>query len=282
MSSDAQWSIVPDPAMPDSAFEGAPPRGGGIPASVRSFLGAQNSAPRSPLFPRLFGRNPVPRSLRNQYRIAWGDVAVIEVLSQLGSDWLVRSCDSLDGEGIEHVLVGPSGIFCMIVRHQLDDAIWIDGGVILADGERLPHLRDAEYAAVRLTQMMSDAVGSRVAAAPCLVLTGTRSVSVAKPPRRVAVMRTRDIRAWLKGLSPVLSNEEAVTLRESAAADRDCYVVGEVGSSSALALDEFRKVRSDMIQARHVRLTWVTAALVLLWLIAVVGIGGITTSLLVG
>ena len=280
LNSGAQFPLVPDPMIKVTVEDGAALHGEGVPASVSMFLSAQWRVPRASLVARAGGRNPVPRSLRHHYRVALGDVAVIEALAQLGPSWLVRTCDSPKGGGIEHLLIGPSGIFCMIVRHHLGGAIWIDGGVILADGERLPHLRDAEFSAVRLTQMMSDAIGTRAEATPCLVLTGSRSMTVAKPPRRVAVLTVRDIRAWLKGLSPVLSEGEVEGLRASAAAHPEFYVVGEAGSPSAKALDAFRKVRAEVAQARHVRLTWVTGALVLVWLMAVAGISGVTTSLL--
>lgn len=255
-------------------------RGDGIPSSVSEFLETQNSVPRTSFFERLFGRPPVPRSARAQYRAARGEVAVIDALSQLGSEWFVRSCEPAGGNGVEYILIGPPGVFCMIVRHQPRGAMWIDGGVLLGDGESLPHLRDAEFCAVKLTQMMSDVVKSRVEATPCLVLIGARSLTVAKPPRRVAVLMSRDIRTWLKGMPQALSHEELTSLRTSASSHPEWHDVGSRESPSAAALDTFRKVQAEMGQARHVRLTWVTGVLVFFWLAAVVGIGGVTTSLL--
>ena len=169
----------------------------------------------------------------------------------------------------------------MTVRHRAEGAVWIDGNVLLVEGERKPDLRDAEFGAVRLSQTLSDAVGFRVEATSCLVLVGSRSLTVAKPPRRVAVLTPRDIRGWLKGLSATLSERELEALRETVDSAADWHALDASNPSGAHALDAFRKVRAAMGHARHVRLTWVTGALVLLWLIAVVGIGGVTTSFLV-
>lgn len=254
--------------------------GEGIPSSVSEFLTSQISVRRTIFLERLFGRPPVPRSAQALYRAARGEVAVIEALSQLGSEWFVRSCEPTGRSGVEYILIGPPGIFCMIVRHQPRGAIWIDGGVLLGDGERLPHLRDAEFCAVKLTQMMSDIVESRVEATPCLVLIGARSLTVAKPPRRVAVLMPRDIRTWIKGMPHALSHQELASLRTSASAHSEWHSVGTRESPSAAALDTFGKVQAELVQARHVRLTWVTGVLVLFWLAAVVGIGGVTTSML--
>lgn len=258
----------------------AEPHAEGVPPNVSAFLLAQNSVPRKSFFARLFGRSPVPKRLRTQYGLARGDVAIIDVLSQLGPDWLVRTCVPAPGGGIEHVVVGPSGNFCIVACHEPGGAIWIDGGTLLADGERRTHLRDTEFSAVRLTQVMSDAVGSRVDVTPCLVLLGTRSVTVAKPPQRVAVMTPRDIRSWLKGMPAVIPKEQLDSLRECTAT-RPEWHSSERQQQAAGPLAMFRRVHAEMTQARHVRLTWITGALVLVWLIAVVSIGGMTTNFFV-
>jgi hypothetical protein len=263
-----------------TAHDPAARNGDGVPLSVTTFLRSLDTVPPPKFFSRFFGRPPVPPSLRSQYREALGDVAVIDTLLQLGSDWLVRTCEVSGGNGVEHVVVGPPGIFCIAVRYRRGGAVWIDGSILLVDGERWSDLRDAEFNAVRLTQVMSDAVGFRVEATPCLVLVGTRSLTVAKPPRRVAVLTTRDIRTWLKGMPATLSTDEAKALRMSAAAYPGWHLLGGPQAPSASALGVFRKVRAAMGHARHVRLTWVTGVLVLLWLMVVVCVGGMTTGLL--
>lgn len=252
-----------------------------LPASVSVFMNAQQLVPRRRFFAQLFGRPPVPHSLRKEYRTARGEVAVIDVLSRLGSQWMVRTCQAAECNGVEHIVIGPPGAFCMVVRHHTGGAVWIDGGVLLADGERMPHLRDTEFNAVRLTQQLSDSVGFRVDVTPCLVLVEPRSVTVSKPPRRVAVMTVRDIRTWLKGMPSTLSLDEVSAVQQSVAAHPDWVSMTEQHTVSADAIEGFRRVHADVGQARHIRLSWVTGALVLLWLIAVVSVGGIATSFLV-
>ncbi len=292
--SDAPESVRPDTARPTSVSPFAAEAGDvvhdsgvvdaalrvndGVPASVSLFMNAQRFVPRQSFFARIFGRPPVPRSLRKEYRKARGEVAAVDVLFQLGANWMVRTCQTAECNGVEHVVFGPSGIFCMVVSHQAEGAVWIDGGVLLADGERLTHLRDAEFSAVRLTQQLSDSVGFRVDVTPCLILVDPRSVTVAKPPRRVAVMTLRDIRTWLKEMPVVLSGEEIATLHSAVSAYPGWVDLGDQHAPSANVLGAFRKVQVDVGKARHIRLTWVTGVLVLLWLIAVVGVGGLTTS----
>lgn len=212
--------------------------------------------------------------------MAHGDIAVADVLLQLGVEWLVRARGA-HAEGAEYLVIGPPGVFSMVVRHRPGGTMWIDGGIILDDGKRLPHLRDAEFSAVRLTQVLSDAVGSRVDAAPCLVLVGHRSMTVAKPPRRVAVMTVRDIRSWLREMPAKFSGNDLDDLKSAAAALPEWHSLPACGVGGRETLDAFRRLQAEVGQARHLRLTWVTGALVILWLAAVVGIGGVTTSFLV-
>lgn len=253
----------------------------GVPTSVSIFMNALQEMPSGGFFSRVFGLSPVPRLLQTEYRKARGEVAVVDVLSQLGPQWVVRTCQSAECNGVEHIVIGPPGIFCMVVRHHAGSAVWIDGAVFLADGERMTHLRDAEFSAVRLTQQLSDSIGSRVEVTPCLVVIDPRSVTVAKPPRRVAVMTVRDIRTWFKGTPALLSVDEVKGLHSAAAEHPDWAALADPRAPSAEVLEKFRKVHNDVAHARHIRLTWVTGVLVLLWLIAVVGVGGVTTSFLV-
>lgn len=253
----------------------------GVPASVSQFMNAHRSLRPRNILERIIGRTPVPRSLRKEYRKARGEVAAVDVLSQLGPSWMVRTCKTAECNGVEHIVVGPPGIFCMVVRHHSGGAVWIDGGVLLADGERMTHLRDAEFSAVRLTQQLSDSVGTRVNVTPCLIVVDPRSVTVAKPPRRVAVMTLRNIRTWLKEMPVVLSSDDVEALHAAVAAQPDWVRLNDPHAPTAPALEAFRKVQSDVGHARHIRLTWATGVLVLLWLIAVVGVGGVAANLFV-
>lgn len=251
-------------------------------STVDDFLALQRSIPPQRLVSRLIGRNPIPASHRAAYRTACGDVAVADVLGQLGAGWLIFRAVPVgrDIGDLEYIAIGPAGVLSVAVRHHPGGALWIDGGVLLVDGERMPYIREAEFEAVRASQLMSDVIGSRVEVTPCLVIVEPKSLTVAKPPRRVAVLTPRDVRPWLKDLPRVLTAERVEAFRSAASRQEGWQDTRNPTVAVADALDRFRKVHAEVNQARHVRLTWVTGALVLFWLMTVVGIGGFTTSLL--
>lgn len=251
--------------------------------NIREFLSRFASTPRGSFLARLVGANPVPAGMRALFRQAGGDLAVGDALDQLGPDWLVLHAVPVGREGsdVDHLAIGPAGVYTVAVRHHAGRAVWIDGGVILVDGERMPHIRDAEFEAVRATQLLSDAVGSRVEATPCLVIVDPRSMTVARPPRRVAVLTPRELRPWLRSLPPVYPTDQLDDFRAAASERQTWHDTRNPTADVAECLERFRRIQSAVSQARHVRLTWVTGALVLLWLVAIVGIGGFTTGLLV-
>jgi len=251
-------------------------------STVDDFLALHDAGPPQRLIPRLIGRNPIAAPHRAAYRRACGDVIVADSLDQLGTGWLIFRAVPVgrDIDDLEYVAIGPAGVFSIAVRQHPGGALWIDGGVLLVDGERMPYIREAEFEAVRASQLISEVVGSRVEVTPCLVIVEPKSLTVAKPPRRVAVLTPRDVRPWLKGLPRVLTAERVEAFRVAASQQESWQDTRNPTVDAAGVLDRFRKVHAEVNQARHVRLTWVTGALVLFWLMSVVGIGGFTTSLL--
>lgn len=249
---------------------------------VREFLrhGAHHRA-RS-FLARIFGFSPLPSGARALYRGAVGEVAVSDALAQLGPDWLVLDSVPVakDGGDVDHVVIGPCGVFTIAIRNHAGSAIWVGGAVVLVDGERVPHIRETEFEAVRAAQLLSDAVSSRIEVTPCLVVVAPRSLTVARPPRRVAILTPRELRPWLKGLEQVYTRTQLDQLG-AAARERDTWHDRPLPPDDAVdALAEFRRVQGEVIQARHLRLAWITGGLVLLWLAALVGIGGFATGLL--
>lgn len=249
---------------------------------VRELLRQHAAVSRRSPVARFFGLHPLPGDLRPLYRAAVGEVAVADALSQLGPEWLVLHAVPVgkDGADVDHIAIGPPGVYTISVRHHPGRELWVGGGVLLVDGERMPYIRDSEFEAVRTAQLMSDAVGERVEATPCLVVVDPRSVTVARPPRRVAILTPRELRPWLKSLAALFGSDQLARFRAVASEDDTWHDIGRPTADVSECLGRFRRLQADVNQARHLRLTWITGGLVLVWLVAIIGIGGFTTGLL--
>lgn len=250
---------------------------------VREFLREFNEVPRQSTAARLRGAHPLPAELRSLYQAAAGEVTVADSLASLGEDWLVLHAVPVgrDGAEVDHIAMGPPGVFTVSVRHHPGQALWVGGGVVLVDGERMRYIRSSEFEAVRAAQLMSDAVGERVEATPCLVVVGARSMTVERPPRRVAIVTPRELRPWLKSLPQVFTRDQLHRFRAVASEAATWHDIGNPTADVQDRLDRFQAIHALVNQARHVRLTWITGMLVLAWIVAIVGIGGFTTNLLV-
>lgn len=249
---------------------------------VRELLRRQAAVGRPSPVARFLGLPPLPGDLRPLFRAAAGEVAVADALAQLGPEWLVLHAVPVgkDDTDVDHIAIGPPGVYTISVRHHPGRALWVGGGVLLIDGERMPYIRDCEFEAVRAAQLMSDAVGERVEATPCLVVVDPRSLTVARPPRRVAILTPRELRPWLKSLPALFGADRLSRFRAAASEAGTWHEVGRPTADVTECLDGFRRIQAEVNQARHLRLTWITGGLVLLWLVAIIGIGGFTTGLL--
>lgn len=249
---------------------------------VRELLRQNAALPRQSFLSRLLGLHPLPATLRPLYRAAVGEVAVGDALGQLGDEWLILHAVPVGREGadVDHIAVGPPGVFTVAVRHHHGQALWVGEGVLLVDGERMPHIRDCAFEAVRAAQLMSDAVGERVEVTPCLVVVGARSVTVTRPPRRVAILTPRDLRPWLRSLPVTYSPDQLARFR-TAASEADTWHDARSPTADLVeSLERYRALQSRVHQSRHLRLTWITGGLVLAWMVVIIAIGGFTTGLL--
>ena len=249
---------------------------------VRGLLAEHATMPQPSFLSRVLGLHPIPKPKRPLYRAAVGEVAVADALAQLGDDWLVLHAVPVgkDGTDVDHIAVGPPGVYTISVRHHQGQALWVGGGVLLVDGERMPYIRGCEFEAVRAAQLMSDAVGERVEVAPCLVVVGSRSMTVARPPRRVAIVTPRELRPWLRSLPVVFTAGQLARFRAAASEAETWHDARRPTADLVECLGRFREIQARVNQARHLRLTWITGGLVLVWLVAIIGIGGFTTGLL--
>ena len=249
---------------------------------VREFLRQRADHPVRSFVARLFGINPLPAEARSLYRAAVGEVAVADALAQLGPDWLVLHFVPVakDGRDVDHIVIGPPGVYTIAIRNHVGRAIWVGGGVILVDGERVPHIRDTEFEAVRAAQLLSDAAETRVEVTPCLVLVDPRSLTVARPPRRVAILTPRELRPWLNSLPQLYFHDQLSRFRDAALKRGTWHESRRSTEDVSDRLEMSRTIQGDVNQARHLQLSWIAGGLILLWLVALIGIGGFASGLL--
>jgi hypothetical protein len=120
-------------------------------------------------------------------------------LADLPSGWFVLHSVDIGQPGrlIDHVVIGPGGVFTLNVEHQLGAKVWVSEHQVLIDGVETEHLRHSRFEARRSSTLLSDACGVAVTAQSLLVLIGAAEVQTSSRPAEVHVRTDHEIRDWL-------------------------------------------------------------------------------------
>lgn len=106
---------------------------------IGELLAVQELASPRSLFRRMFGASPLSEASWPWYRGALGEIAVGRILAGLGPEWLVLHAIQV-GWGwadIDHVLVGPAGVFTLNTKNHAGQSIWVAGQTLMVSEKKL-------------------------------------------------------------------------------------------------------------------------------------------------
>ncbi|WP_434992073.1 nuclease-related domain-containing protein [Arthrobacter sp. Ld5] len=210
---------------------------------------------------RFFGVSLLDAASRPWYWGALGERAVGRTLSALGPEWTVlhavpvgeRSAD------IDHVVIGPTGVFTLNTKRHPGQKIWTAKGTFMVAGTRYPYLRNSEHEAVRAGKLLSAAVRHHVTAEAAIVVVGAQQVTVKEKHRSVAVLTERQLLRWITR-RPVVHTQEQVALLAAAAAQPSTWrrAPSELRDPAEVARS-FEALHRLVEQARRRRVGWLLA-----------------------
>lgn len=123
------------------------------------------------------------------------------------------------GSDIDHVVIGPGGVFTLNTKNHPGRSVWVGRYAVKVDGHSQPYLRNSRFEAQRAAKLLTAAVGEPVEVTPVLVfLTGTiiPKVTVKQPPDDVRVLDRMDIPSAFKRARAVLTPAQVETVYEQA------------------------------------------------------------------
>lgn len=163
----------------------------------------------------------IPATARPWYTGAIGERRVAAILSRLGPEWTVLHSVpvGVDGSDIDHVLIGPPGVYTLNTKHHPGKKVWVAGHGMMVDGQRVPYLRNSAFEARRAEKLLTTASGLTVEAAALVVLVGVTSLTMrAKPDGDdvvVGVIRDRDLLTTLRSRR-LYSDEQVQRIADAA------------------------------------------------------------------
>ena len=101
------------------------------------------------------------------------------------------------GSDIDHVVIGPAGVFTLNAKHHPGKRIWVRGDAFLVGGSSHPYVRNSRHEAARASRLLSAAIGATVAVIGVVVPVGAADLKVRSQPQDVHVVPRRQIAQWL-------------------------------------------------------------------------------------
>jgi hypothetical protein len=136
-------------------------------------------------------------------------------LADLPAGWFVLA--SLDIEcldhpdpddlHVDHVVIGPGGVFTIYVEHQPSAKVWVSEHAVTINGRESNRLRRARFEARRSSRVLTDACGFNVTVQSVLILIGAATMQTVSHPAEVHVRTQHEIRDWLCRQPPRLDSD---------------------------------------------------------------------------
>jgi len=225
------------------------------------------SSPRTPLAVFL-GASPLRPELRHDYRAALAELEAGEVLDGLGQRWDVLHDLPLANGALDHLVIGPTGVFALRTLYCGGRDAVIDGAGLTVGGITHDDLARARGEAHEVARVLEQSTGEPVPVRALLVIVEARRIVQRVPAAAVRVVAVRELERMLTRGPQVLSGERVAALSD--AADRtDTWPLADTTAADTRALHlEFVELRTLVRHAIARRVFWAVTAFV-------VGYGGI-------
>lgn len=168
---------------------------------------ARSAAPIRSAVARLF-------DVKNDER-AWrlgrkGEEAVGERLARLPQNWhVLHSFEvGVKGSDIDHLAVGPGGVYTVNAKHHPDSSVWVGSDCLMVNGHRQPYIRNSRHEAARASRILSQHVGFLVPVVGVIAIVGAHkgfTVKAQPDDGKVHVVARKQIDTWLRRRSAVLN-----------------------------------------------------------------------------
>jgi hypothetical protein len=119
------------------------------------------------------------------------------------------------GSDIDHVVIGPGGVYTINAKHHPLAAVWVGGNTFMVNGHKQPHIRNSRYEAARASRILSALGGYPVFVTGLIAVMGAQkglTIKSQPPGGDVYVVPRRKIKDWLIGRGPVLTAGQVDTL----------------------------------------------------------------------
>src|SRR5680860_22366 len=120
------------------------------------------------------------------------------------------------GSDIDHVIVGPGGVFTVNAKHHPKAKIWVGGNTFMVDGHKQPYIRNSRYEATRAAKLLSAACGFPVHVEGLIVTVNAGDVTIKSAPVGVHVVPRMQVARWLLRHGDILADDTLEAIHDAA------------------------------------------------------------------
>lgn len=229
-------------------------------ALLEQVLLRQSAARPRTRLERLLGRDPVVPEARPWYAGATGERSVAARLAALPAGWTVLHSLPVgrSGADIDHLVVGPGGVFTVTTKDHVDASVWVAGRAVLISGSSTPVVQRAEAEARRVDRLLATVLVDPPAVHPVVAVVGARHVTVRRPQRLVTVLRAENLRRFLRARPERLTPTEVAAVVAVLEDPATWQPAVEAGPELLLA---FSRLTRQVRAAARVRAGWAAGLL---------------------
>lgn len=101
------------------------------------------------------------------------------------------------GSDIDHVLIGPAGVFTINTKNHRASNIWVGGDTFMVNGKRQPYIRNSRHEAQRASRLLTKACGYPVPAKGVIAVIDPRDITIKGEANDVAATTRVQLSRWL-------------------------------------------------------------------------------------
>ena len=112
------------------------------------------------------------------------------------------------GSDIDHLVIGPGGVFTINTKNHPDAKIWVGGDTFMVNGNRQTYIRNARHEAARAAKLLSEGCGRPVHVEGVVAVVNAVEVTIKSPSKDVTVVPRRQLATWLLRHGEVLDDSQ--------------------------------------------------------------------------
>jgi hypothetical protein len=223
---------------------------------------AQAAAPQRGLVQRILGLNPLTPASRALYRAALAERLIGDVLAHLGPRWDVLHDLPLGQTVLDHLVIGPAGVFTVRAANFGAHDVLVDGSALTVAREPRDDVARAAAEAAEAERILAAATGAPVSVRPLLVIVDPKRLTVTPAAGAVRVLASWELERVLTRAPRTLSGDEVAGLSDVADLVTTWPRADAVDLADTQQLyRDFSAVRDEVRVALSRRILWIVAGL---------------------